>query len=82
VTSSSQKGYFAVPLNEGIQTSTVYDYFVETDNNQNYGTIPGAAWATPFQVNDVNINGVLHNYCVYLFSQGSVTSGSWYLCNV
>ena len=77
-TLATEKGFFAIPLSDGNQTTLTYQSWIDTINTNNKENIPGSLFSgSPFTVNNVSYNGLTHDYDVYLFTYPTATQGSW-----
>jgi hypothetical protein len=80
-TNNVEKGFLAIPKAAGDQTVVTYTAWVDNVVPSNNGDIPGGAGSlftgSPFDVNGVVVNGISHNYTVYLFDYPSSSTNTW-----
>jgi hypothetical protein len=78
--SSSEKGWFAIPVAEGTQTVTTYTYWEDTTNSSNVGDIPGSGptslfYESPVLVSNVQVHPWLtQDYYLYMFYYNSAAT--------
>jgi hypothetical protein len=74
-TEGNYKGWLATPQTLGTLTTPTYTEYVEPGNELNSGVIPDSGGLfSVFTLPNVDINGILHTYSVYLFNFGTSAS--------